>query len=113
MAIDTKALGRQKDETFLHYYSLLLGISQSVVLAFFAEHVRKLFAEYVAKFQTGFFVSQSDFQLLFNTCHSFLIIVGVFYSYYCYTLFDRHIIRFRDVLIPILVAVSELFLIFN
>ena len=97
-------------ESFVQYYFLVLGITQNVILALlFARLASFFFIDPNGHFlPEQFWASLHNWPSLFSFLHAFLLIVGVYYSYYWYTLYYRRPISFFDVVMPMILAFSEM-----
>src|SRR5689334_7917355 len=97
--LDRTLLLDRRDDSYAQYYGLILGISQSVILALLFSKV----SDAVFRCEFGTLAKCDElptlpaFPVVFHFGHSFLLIVGVYYSYYWYTMLYRHLIGVFDI----------------
>jgi hypothetical protein len=103
--LDQNKLRARADESYLQYYALILGISQGVILS--------IFIDQLSQYGQGINFTNEGVQLGLNILHTFFLMLGVYYSYYWYTMLYRHVIRFHDIVMPVLVALTEAYLVYS
>ncbi|HXD46390.1 MAG TPA: phosphatase PAP2 family protein [Pseudolabrys sp.] len=110
-------LRKRIDESFVQFYFLLLGISQNVILGLFLAHLAK-YPVFAQRLTFSLFVSDqfwhnavSQWATILSALHALLLILGLYYAYYWYTLYYRRPLSFIDVVLPVFLAISQMIMV--